>query len=312
MAKYTILNAQQINQIGGKYGIKIDQFESIEGGAGNTNYMLSSSIGKYVLTICEEKSKSQVEIITKLLHHLELHKFPTTVVIPNKNSTLVTEFENHLVIVKKYIEGRVIKQLDERMLNQAGETLASLHQLPAPEYLNNTHSYGYEMFSSVIGKNIDVEYENWLNNHLSSLRDSMPANLPKSLIHGDLFYDNLVFKGDRLQGIIDFEEACRYYRIFDIGMALLGLCSRKEKIFYNQMRPFLEGYSKIVSLEIEEKNALQSMLEYAAIATSYWRFWKYHINNPTPERADWHRKMARFADVVQGIPKDEFNNQIFV
>lgn len=94
-------------------------------------------------------------------------------------------------------------------------------------------------------------------------------------------------------------------------MAVLGICIRNGQVNFNQIRPLLAGYSKITTIEPEEKNALQSMLEYAAIATSYWRFWQYHINNPTPGRADWHWKMARFSEVVRAIPKDEFIDKVF-
>lgn len=178
MAKYTNLNAQQIKQIGELYDFEINQYQPIDGGAANSSYLLSTPRGKYVLTVCDEKSRSQVEITAKLLLHLEKHNFPASGVVPGKDKGLVIDYEDMHVIMKKYIEGNVVEQLNESMLNQAGETLAKLHLIPSPEYLSNKHSYGHEMFSEVIGPNIDIEYETWLGGQVRYLQDNVLSSYP--------------------------------------------------------------------------------------------------------------------------------------
>ena len=69
----------------------------------------------------------------------------------------------------------------------------------------------------------------WLAEEIDYLEQHITDNLPKGLIHGDLFYDNLLF--DPLSGmpggfkaIIDFEEACHYHLIFELGMGMVGAC----------------------------------------------------------------------------------------
>ena len=43
------------------------------------------------------------------------------------------------------------------------------------------------------------------------LEEHIKADLPQGLIHGDLYYDNVLVEGKQLKAIIDFGEACRYF-----------------------------------------------------------------------------------------------------
>ncbi len=52
----------------------------------------------------------------------------------------------------------------------------------------------------------------------------LEGKLPKGMIHGDLFADNLLFRGERLTSVLDFEAACRGKFIFDIATAVNALC----------------------------------------------------------------------------------------
>jgi homoserine kinase type II len=210
------------------------------------------------------------------------------------------------VMLKAYISGQVCKNLNETMLHQVGATMAKLHRLPTPDFLPNKHPYGRQDFSTVIGRNIDPEYESWLAERAADLERRIPSDLPTGLIHGDLFYDNVLFEKERFKAIIDFEEACRYYKGFDLGMGILGLCSEGTIVSLDKARALVTGYQQVRTLKESEKETLQLFVEYAAIATSYWRFWKYHIHSPTLEKADKHWQMAQIAEGVNAIPKTRF------
>jgi homoserine kinase type II len=56
---------------------------------------------------------------------------------------------------------------------------------------------------------------------------------------------------------------------------------------------------------------LQFFVEYAAIATSCWRFWRYNIYETIPERTKLHCQMVEIADSVNSIPKEVFLKAIF-
>lgn len=312
MATYTHLTQNDIQQIADNYNLKVTQFEPINGGNGNSSFKLTTQRGKYVLTVCDDKTFDEVSVMGKLLLLLQQNNFPCTRVIPSQNKDLITLYTDKPVMLKRYIEGRVFEYLRPEMLVQLGAETARLHQIPAPDYLPTDHPYGRAHFAQVIGLNIDVKYEFWLKKQIDELEQKIPPNLPRALIHGDLFFDNLLFEETKFNAIIDFEEACNYYMVFELGMAIVGSCvDHDSSINLEKACALLKGYQQIRPLEQREKETLQMFVQYAAIATSYWRFDKYNIDCPDANKAESHWPMVQLAQAVNEIQSSQFMTAIF-
>jgi homoserine kinase type II len=245
------------------------------------------------------------------LYFLEELDFPTTRVQKLANGDMITSYQGKPVLLKPYIVGQVVENMDENMVSQVGAAMASLHEIPNPHYLPGQHAYGLETFPRVMGKGINLEYENWLAQRYDFLMQTIPSGLPRGLIHGDVFYDNVLFDGKKFKAIIDFEEACQYYKVFDLGMAVVGLCTEESKVRLPKVRSLVNGYQKIRVLERAEKEILQLFVGYAAIATSSWRFWKYNIDTPIAELSDKHWEMVNIAKDASAIPNEKFMNAVF-
>ncbi len=301
MAIYTRIQINDLKKIAAPYGIEVIDFKPIEGGNANSNYYIQAKEGEYVLTISEENSLEEVLIHANLLQWFEKHGYLTCQVQATTSGELISQYNGKPIMVKKWIPGTVHENFTAEMLEQIGRSIAQMHQIPAPEYLPSQHPYGIQVFSSVIGKAIDSEYENWLEDRLHFLRDNLPDNLPKGLIHGDIFFDNVVFERTELKAIIDFEGACRYYLVFDLGMGILGLCRTEGIIDLTKVKALIKGYEQIRPMEIPEKRFIPFFIEYAAIATSYWRYWKYNIYSPNPDRSGKHREMVQVAKSVSKL-----------
>jgi homoserine kinase type II len=138
------------------------------------------------------------------------------------------------------------------------------------------------------------------------LQEQISQHLPMTLIHGDVFYDNLIVQGERLMAIIDFEEACHYYRSFDLGMVIVGTCRDRQGISFQKARQFLRGYQNDTTLESVERESLQAFAVYAAVATSFWRFRQYHLLRPDPQLYDKHVEMQTLADTISEYPASSF------
>ena len=113
-------------------------------------------------------------------------------------------------------------------------------------------------------------------------------------------------EGCKLKAIIDFEEACRYYTVFDLGMAILGLCTTGQKIALGKARALVAGYQQTRELERAERDALRLFVEYAATATSFWRFRRHHLHAPSAVMANRHWQMVNVAEQVAAIPRERF------
>jgi homoserine kinase type II len=305
MAQYTELNEKEINEIATVYDLELVAYEPIEQGDGSSNYLLQTGQNKYILTIFEITWDRVVNLVN-ILSLLEKYDFPTTRLLKLATEGMVTIFQGKPVLMKHYISGKVVKDLDDVMLNQIGITMARLNNIPAPDYLDVSHAYGLQTFPGVIGQNIDPEYETWLANRHIYLDQFIPLELPRGLIHADMFFDNVLFEGKVLKAILDFEEVCQYYKVFDLGMGIVGLCLEGTKVNLNKVRSLVMGYQQVRVLEKQEKENLQLFVEYAAIATSKYRFWKYNIDTPITEKANHHWQMVKVAKNVNRIPKVRF------
>jgi homoserine kinase type II len=312
MARYSDLTRKDVDELNHYYGLSIVDFHPMEGGAANSSFLCTTKNEKIVVTIFGDKSFSEVYKLEKLLQYLSSYEFPTSrIATLPKNQNQIMILHGKPVLLKKYIAGEVNFTLDKYMLVQVGKAMGKLHKIPTPDFLQNKHSFGIQFFPSIIGKSIDPIYDEWLTERYECLNDCFPKNLPTCLIHGDLFADNVIFKGMVLEALIDFEFACNYYRVFDIGMGIVGMCVEEGNINLESAKALIDGYQKIQSLEDVEIEYLQFFVEYAAIALSCWRFWRYNIYATIPERTKLHYQMVEIANSVNSIPKEVFLKALF-
>jgi len=305
------LERGDIKTISAEYGLDVIDFVSLSGGSSNTNYLLHTESAKYVLTVFDNKSAGEATRIGQVLILLMEKGFPATGVLPTVLEDEISIYRGRPLIVREFVPGNVHQSLNDEMLTQVGQTMAHLHQIPAPDFMPRGYAYGWQLFPEVINRGIDPEYEAWLGERHVKFRDRLPKNLPCGLIHADIFPDNLLFEGNVLRAIIDFEDVSHYPYCFDLGMSILGLCSDMASIDYEKVRLLIAAYQAIRTIEIEEKNSLQIFLDYAATALSYWRFWKYNIFSPVEARTQLHRQPAHIAEQVSQLPKETFIKMVF-
>ena len=154
MATYTKLLDTDIQKIAKKYQLKVVKYEPIEQGAGNTNYFLVTDQGKYILTIFEVDD-TQVINMTRVLIMLEELKFPALPLHKNLTGEILTKYQGKLVMVRPFINGSVVMDLDFGMIKQVGNTLARLHEIPPPDYLPVIHPYEKYLLIEILQQKID-------------------------------------------------------------------------------------------------------------------------------------------------------------
>ncbi len=307
MALYARLDRAAIESLARQFGIDdITGFSVMDGGSENSNYCIETNSGKYVLTLCDQKSLKQATDLVSLLVHLADHGIRTSRVVMPLEGPDVILHDQKPVMLKRHVDGGITANLSGNLLLQLGEEMARLHEIPVPSYLPKSFPYGRSYFPEVMDSNLDHTYINWLSEKNAYLQKRIPQKLPMTLIHGDVFFDNLIVQGDQLMAIIDFEEACHYYRSFDLGMAIVGTCRDRQGICFEKARRFIRGYQNIVTLQSVERECLQAFAVYAAVATSFWRFRHYHMRRPEPHLYDRHVEMQTLADTISEYPESSF------
>ena len=297
---YTRLDNKTLQAIVQQYAIlPITDWSILEGGSENTNYLLETGKQKFILTICERKTFEETTILVKILKHLEAYQFTSTTILSNKKGQNISFFKDKPIILKRYLSGKIRQDLSHQIIEEIGTTIGQLHLIPSPDYLPKVYSYGQQVFSELETANIRHSFIGWLSEMHSYIKDNLDATLPKALIHGDIFFSNVIIDRQNKPSIIDFEEACHYYRMYDIGMAIVGLCNRDGDIDFTKARQLIIGYEKRIAIPNKEKEAIKTFIIYAATATAFWRFRQFNIIAPTPSHKDAYLEMKKIADDVR-------------
>lgn len=312
MAQLTVLTRQDVEHILDRYEIgSLVNFTALDGGLANSSVRLETESGHYVLSVCDEKEMAEISLLCNVLGYLEKHDFPTTRAVATRDGSYCIDYRGKPLYLKGYIDGRVIEQLGPDQLFEVGAVLARLHDIPPYPGLPQHFSYGLECFDELRGNVVAASYYQWLSECRERVEAARNVSLPRGFVHGDLFFDNMVFADGRLVALLDFEEACHYYRIFDIGMTAVGCCAPGGSFSVDMTRALIDGYQSIRKLEAEERRLLQLHVEYGAAATSFWRYRQYNIRNPDPAMRDHYLGMVEIARQVNGLDGDQFERSVF-
>lgn len=298
MAVYTELTPTDLKEVATIFGLaEISSVQSFAGGQQNSNYHLRAGGQEYVLTLCENKTAAEVQILIDTLRHLEVHGFSTTRIIPTRNGLMQTEIHGQPLLLKSFLSGQVIDPLPLETMYPLGQAMARLHQVPAPGFLPNQLDYGRETFGPMLQKfGRPHPFLDWLNMIEDHLQNHFPQDLPRALIHADIFADNVILTPDQGPVIMDFEEAANYYRIFDLGMAIVGTCYPEGELNSRSREELLRGYKSVISLSDVEVKSLTSATIYAAAAMASWRFWHFNVVQPGAGKQEHYRALQKIAD----------------
>jgi len=308
MAQYTHITRPEIETILRDFAIQnITSFEILSGGSENTNYLIQTEKGKYVLSICEQKTVKRAKELAHLLEHLAKHHFETSKVVHTLNNEPIVLWKDKPLMVKKFIEGKIQKDLSPSLLKLVGTELAKLHKIDAPEYLPKQLDYGKEQFVKVEKYAANSLFDVWLKEKLAYVSPYFTMDLPKAFIHSDVFCDNIIISEEESTVVImDFEEAAYYYRIFDIGMTIIGVCGEEKTINLDKAKYLLEGYQAELSLLEIELKALKAFTIYAGAAMTFWRHQNFNYTKPDPKLANHYLGLKVLTDYMAEQADDCF------
>jgi len=308
MAQYTSLTMHEIEAILANFSINnISSFKVLSGGSENTSYLINAKNDKYVLTICEQKSDKEARELAHLLMHLEKHDFETSKIIRNTNNEPVTLWKGRPIMIKKFIEGKILKDLPHHLIELIGRELGKLHKIEAPEYLPNQVGYGKEQFVNVEKYAANSLFANWLKEKLKYVSPYFSSNLPKAFIHSDVFWDNVIISEDESSiTIMDFEDSAYYFRVFDIGMMIIGICGEGKTVNFEKARYILKGYRQEIQLLDIELNALQAFTVYAGAAMTFWRHINFNYTKPDSKLSNHYLGLKVLTDYVEEQSADCF------
>ena len=277
MAVYTKLNHNKIEKILSNYNLgKLNQFKGIEEGIENSNYFLLIENKKFILTIYEKRVKPKdLPFFSDLMSSLNKSNFKCPAPITNKQNKTITDFEGKKLMIVSFLEGKAKKNLSPINCKSIGIEVAKMHEITRDFKLKRENDLSIKswrgLFDSVKDKcsKIHKDLPKLIDENLEDVEKNWPKNLPRGIIHADLFHDNIFFTQDKFSGIIDFYFSCEDFLAFEIAICFNALCfdGSKENLSFNvtKAKNFIDGYTSIRKLTGEEKNNIKVLSQGAAL-----------------------------------------------
>ena len=291
MAVYTKISDKDIILINKKFklGKKI-KFQGIKKGIENTNYLLKTDKGKFILTIFEKRvSSSDLPFFMKLMDLLSLKKIICPKPLKDNYGKYLFKIKNKRACIVSFLSGKDKNNLTYKNCFEVGKNIAKMHKATKNFKIKRSNSMGinklHPLLNSINFKKskLILSYKEFLFNNLKEIKKNWPKKLPSGIIHADLFVDNIFFKNNKFSGFIDFYFSANDYYAYELAICINALCfdKNKSKFILNKQKVnnLIKGYEKIRKISINEKNKLNILCKGAAIRYLLTRAYDY-INTP--------------------------------
>ena len=290
MAVYTKINQKDISYINKKFEVeRIINFKGIKQGIENTNYLLRSKNKKFILTIFEKRvSRREIPFFMKLMDQLNSANINCPRPLKNKKGSFLIKIKNKTACIVSFLNGKDKKTLNLKNCYDIGKMIAKMHLSSKKIRLYRKNSMNIKNLNSLLNSikfkskkftNLEI----FLKKNFKNIKNNWPKKLPKGIIHGDLFIDNIFFKNKKLSGIIDFYFAANDYFMYEIAICINALCFDKKnskfKINKKKIKNLIRGYESIKKISIKEKKSLNILCRGAAMRYFLTRLYDY-TNTP--------------------------------
>jgi len=314
MAVYTKLSENNLKDFFSKYNLgKLLKFQGIQEGIENSNYFVKTDSGKFILTVYEKRvEEKDLPFFMGLMKNIFNENFPSPEPIINKNGNYITEIFGKKAAVVSFLEGASKKNLSPDNCYEVGIYTAKLHMITKNLNIKRTNRLSVNSWRLIYRKiqrdcsKIYPDLTKIIERNLEVIEDKWPKNIPRGIIHADLFPDNIFFKGSKLTGIIDFYFSCYDFYALEIAICLNALCfeGKNENLSFNvtKAKKFIDGYSSIRKLTEEEKESLKILCHGAAMRFLLTRVFDYL--NLTEDA------LVKIKDPVEYLKRLEFHNSV--
>lgn len=274
MAVYTNLSESDINELLSMFGLsKLRNFQGASAGIENTTYFLFLADGlQLVLTLFETMTRDELPFYISLTRDLNAAGMPVPCPLQKLDGCSILEIADKPALLFPLVQGIHLDKPTPQEINQVGSTLAKIHLqcLAMPYERENPHGLKWMKQALAFTESTLSQDDKKLIEQQIQARSKLESlNLPRALIHADLFRDNVLFRDEELAGIVDFYGAGTDCLILDLAIAVNDWCLNAEGLVDDEKRTvFLRAYEHERRLSALERTHFVQALQLAA--TCFW------------------------------------------
>ena len=262
----------------------LTELKGIAAGIENTNYFVSTTHGRYVLTLFEKLTRNELPFYLNLMAHLSSHGLPCPKPIANLQNELLGELNAKPAAIVSCLEGQPVTEPGPVHCARVGEVLAEMH-LAGRTYQGHLDNLrGAKWWTACAPETypfLKPEDEELLKSEIRFQAAQKREGLPHGVVHADLFRDNVLFDGDRVGGFIDFYFACVDCFVYDVAITVNDWCVDADATLDGvRAQALLKAYMSVRPFTDQEHAAWPWMLRASALRFWVSRLYDFHLPRP--------------------------------
>ena len=281
MAVYTQLGAEALAGIVAQFDVgELISAKGIAEGVSNSNWLIETCNGleepvRFILTMYEQRMEvSELPFFLGLLDHLAERGCPVPRTIHDREGAAYRFHEGKALALIEFLPGVSVSKPTPGQARAVGAALAQVHLAAADfsgQRANGLGPAGWRSLASACSgegfASIDPELGRLVTSELTFLESRWPTHLPRSVIHADLFPDNVLMLGETVAGLIDFYFACTDITAYDVAVTHAAWCfdANGEGFDPALSQALLAGYQDVRPLAAAERDALPILARGAAM-----------------------------------------------
>ena len=300
MSVYTTVTRAQLTEWLKNYSLgDLQHMQGILSGIENTNYFVTTSRGKYVLTLFEHMGVAELPYYAQLMAHLAARGFACPTPVANCHGEFIGELNGKPALLVTCLPGESVVHVSPTQCGQVGAALAQLHHAGqgfTQRMLNPRGPHWWKSYLQLLRSKVAPAELRLIESEIHFQAQHAHADLPHGVIHGDLFRDNVLFervdntggvhdlpgnissKHGRIGGVIDFYFAGDDALLLDVAVTANDWCLRPDATLdVEQLAALLRGYRPDNKYSDAEKTAWPILLRAAALRTWLGRLGYNHF-----------------------------------
>jgi homoserine kinase type II len=255
--------------------------EPIKAGIENTNYFVTTTQGRYVLTLFERLPADELPFYLGLMAHLARHGIPCPAPIANLSDQYLGTLNGKPAALVTRLPGRSLEEPGVRHCAELGALLARMH-LAGRSYsafLENPRGPKWWRVAArdVMGF-LPKPQQALLEAELAYQSHQRFPDLPRGPVHADLFRDNTLWEDARISGVVDFYFAGVDCFLYDIAVCVNDWCLKTDHgVDPSRLQSLLAAYHAARPLTALERDAWPAMLRAAALRFWLSRLYDFHL-----------------------------------
>lgn len=263
---------------------RLDVLQGISAGVQNSNFFVTTSLGRYVLTLFETMPRAELPFYLHLMAHLARHGLPVPAPIANRDNEYLGTLSGKPAVLVTRLAGKSEMAPTVAHCARIGAMLAGLHLAGQSFGRKQANPRGAEWrrdCAARVRAHLPTDEQAELDAELAFQAGFDLAALPQGVIHADLFRDNVLWDGDFVGGVIDFYFAGVDALLFDVAVTVNDWCADAD----GQLDParasaLLASYAESRPFSTAERNAWPAVLRAAALRFWLSRLEDFHLPRP--------------------------------